>query len=141
MAHHALQHKRVDRESHEQRLCFEYMRVVHREAFSHAYHVPNGGHRHKATAAKLKAEGVKAGVPDIKVALARGGFFGLYVEMKAKAPHSSAVSPKQKEWLARLAGAGYCTRICKGYGEFKAVIDEYMSWPETQPTQCPAAND
>ncbi|MTI12055.1 VRR-NUC domain-containing protein, partial [Sansalvadorimonas verongulae] len=114
MAHHALQHKRVDRESHEQHLCFEYMRVVHREAFEHAYHVPNGGHRHKVTAAKLKAEGVKAGVPDIKVALARGGFFGLYVEMKAKAPHASAVSPKQKEWLMRLAGAGYCTRICKG---------------------------
>ena len=26
--------------------------------------IPNGGHRHKAVAAKLKAEGVRAGVPD-----------------------------------------------------------------------------
>ena len=27
--------------------------------------IPNGGHRHKATAARLKAEGVKRGVPDL----------------------------------------------------------------------------
>ena len=27
--------------------------------------IPNGGQRHKAVAAKLKAEGVKSGVPDL----------------------------------------------------------------------------
>ena len=29
------------------------------------YAIPNGGHRHKAVAAGLKAEGVKRGVPDV----------------------------------------------------------------------------
>ena len=34
------------------------------------YAIPNGGARSKATAGKLKAEGVKAGVPDIVPAIA-----------------------------------------------------------------------
>ncbi|MBF0384149.1 MAG: hypothetical protein HQL69_24315, partial [Magnetococcales bacterium] len=36
--------------------------------------IPNGGHRLKATAGKMKAEGVKAGFPDIIFPVARGGF-------------------------------------------------------------------
>ena len=46
------------------------------------YHIPNGGSRHKAEAGRLKAEGVKAGVPDLCLPVARGGFHGLYVELK-----------------------------------------------------------
>ena len=39
--------------------------------------IPNGGHRNKITAARLKAEGVRAGVPDICLPVARGGWHGL----------------------------------------------------------------
>jgi len=47
------------------------------------YHIPNGGHRYATTAKRLKAEGVKAGVPDLCLPVARGGYYGLYIEMKA----------------------------------------------------------
>lgn len=40
------------------------------------YHVPNGGSRHKAEAGRLRAEGVKAGVPDLCLPVARGHITG-----------------------------------------------------------------
>ena len=42
------------------------------------YHIPNGGSRNKYEAANLKLQGVKAGVPDICLPVARGKFHGLY---------------------------------------------------------------
>ena len=36
--------------------------------------IPNGGYRHYRTAADLKSEGVKSGVPDIMLPVARGGY-------------------------------------------------------------------
>ena len=121
----------VDREAPEQRMAFQYMQIKHPLAFEHAFHVPNGGHRRKSVAAKLKAEGVKAGVPDICITLSRGGYHALWIEMKAKRPHSSSVSVYQKAWLLRLEKAGYKATVCRGFPEFRAVIDEYMAMNDT----------
>lgn len=46
------------------------------------YHIPNGGLRSKTEAARFKAAGVKAGVPDICLPVARGEYHGLYIELK-----------------------------------------------------------
>lgn len=53
--------------------------------------VPNGGHRHIRTATKLKAEGVRPGVPDLCFVLPGGRFAGL--ELKSK---KGRLSPEQK---------------------------------------------
>ena len=68
------------------------------------YAIPNGGHRHKAVAAKLKAEGVKPGVPDLCLPVRRGEYSGLYIEMKAKwhgikRPQRPEPSEEQRWWL------------------------------------------
>lgn len=39
--------------------------------------------RDKATAVALKRQGVKAGVPDICLPVARNGYHGLHIELKA----------------------------------------------------------
>lgn len=46
------------------------------------YAVPNGGKRNKITAYALKREGVKVGISDVVLPAARGGYHGLYIEMK-----------------------------------------------------------
>src|SRR5512133_1643712 len=47
------------------------------------HHSPNGGHRHKAVAAKLKAQGVSAGFPDLITFPPIGSTLPiLYIEMK-----------------------------------------------------------
>ena len=76
--------------------------------------VPNGGHRHVATAGRLKAEGVRAGVPDLTVALARTPFSGLFLELKAPVPVAFTVSLAQRAWHTQLRDAGYCVMVARG---------------------------
>lgn len=79
-----------------------------RPALRLLYAIPNGGKRHVAVAVKLKAEGVKAGVPDLCLPVARGGYHGCYLEGKRKGGHVSAA---QLEWLTALALEGYYVTI------------------------------
>lgn len=75
------------------------------------FHVPNGGDRHVAVAAKLKAEGVKAGVPDIWLPVPRIPFTGLVIEMKRP---GGRVTKEQKWWLDQLAEQGWYVAVCDG---------------------------
>ena len=88
------------------------------------YHVPNGGSRKKAEAGRFRAEGVKAGVPDLCLPVARGGFHGLYVEMKRL--KGSKTSKDQEAWLERLEQQGYCVALCKGWEAAAKVITDYL---------------
>jgi hypothetical protein len=82
---------------------------------------PNGGHRHKAVAAKLKAEGVLAGVPDIVCHTASGT---LWIEMKRT--KGGVVSPAQKSMIARLEKIGHTVKVCRGACQAIEAIEEYM---------------
>ena len=77
------------------------------------YHVPNGGSRHKAEAGRLRAEGVKAGVPDLCLPVARGQYHGLYIELKRQ--RGGRTSDHQSEWLDALSAQGYKAALCYGY--------------------------
>ena len=91
--------------------------------------VPNGGARHPATAARLKAEGVRAGVPDIFLPASRGCWNGLFIELKRPrtvTERKGRVSAAQQEWAARLLTAGYRVAVCYGWGEAVSVIAEYL---------------
>lgn len=87
------------------------------------FHVPNGGSRHIAEAAKLKAMGVKAGVPDIFLPVITARFNGLWIELKNA---KGVVSKEQQEWLEYLASQCYATRVCFEWKEAKQAILEYL---------------
>ena len=85
---------------------------------------PNGGLRDKRTAARLKAEGVKPGVPDVTVAIARGGFHGLWLELKRQ--RGGTVSKEQKRVHGALRAAGYRVEVCVGAEHAWRVLCEYL---------------
>jgi len=91
--------------------------------------IPNGGARSKACAGKLKAEGVKPGIPDLCLPVARGGFFGLYLELKRIA--GSTTSPAQKQWHRDLLQEGYHVVTAKGMTEAQQVLVTYLTLAST----------
>lgn len=52
--------------------------------------IPNGGKRNVIVAQKMKAEGVRAGIPDLCLPVMRGGYGGMYIELKAGKRHNPA---------------------------------------------------
>lgn len=88
------------------------------------YHVPNEGKRSRATGGRMRAEGLKAGVPDICLPVPRGEFHGLYIELKRT--QGGKVTENQAGWIADLQKQGYCAVVCEGWEAAAAVIEKYL---------------
>lgn len=86
--------------------------------------IPNGGHRHKATAARLKAEGVRRGVPDLCLPVARSGAHGLYIELKTE---RGRPTPEQLGWIRALRRQGFAAEVCHGWESARSMIEHYLS--------------
>lgn len=86
--------------------------------------IPNGGARHPAVAAKLKAEGVRAGMPDLMLAIPINPYAGLFIELKAR---GGRLTEKQRKRLERLQERGYKAVCCVGYDAAKAEIERYLA--------------
>ncbi len=88
------------------------------------YHVPNGGLRSKRTAARLKAAGVKSGVPDLCLPVPRKGYHGLYIELKRI--KGGRTSPDQDKWVDGLTDNGYFCEVCRGAESAIRTIKWYL---------------
>jgi hypothetical protein len=117
--------KIIDREGQEQAALLSEIELRYPQVFELIYHVPNGGHRHKMVAMKLKQQGVKAGIPDLVLPMARGGFFGLYIEFKATVD-PAAISPSQAACIRRLNDQGYLAVVCRGHFDAMEQIRAYL---------------
>lgn len=85
--------------------------------------VPNGGARHPAVAGKLKAEGVRKGVPDLWLPVPAHGLHGLVIELKAK---GGRLTPEQDDWINFLGGKGYMAVLCVGADAAMETIRGYL---------------
>lgn len=85
--------------------------------------IPNGGKRDLVTAVMLQREGVKAGVPDTCLPVARQGWHGLFIELKWG---RNKPTEHQLEWLERLTAEGYLAVVCYGWQEAVDVIKDYL---------------
>lgn len=88
------------------------------------YHIPNEGKRSPAAAMRLKQEGMKRGVPDNCLPVARGKYHGLYIELKRI--RDGRATQDQKQWIEDLNNQGYLATICKGWEEAAKVIERYL---------------
>ena len=88
------------------------------------YHIKN----EEATSAKQvaidKAMGVKKGVPDLFLPVARGMYHGLYIELKTEA---GTVSDAQIWWGDQLVKQGYYWEVCHGWKSAIKVLEWYLS--------------
>lgn len=102
-----------------------------RGEFPHLAHalfaVPNGGWRNEATGAKLKAEGVTAGVSDlILLHPSSFGHYALLIEMKTE---EGTQGRSQKKWQADMEKSGECRYkyvICRSLQQFQVLIEWYL---------------
>lgn len=85
-----------------------------------AFAVGNGGKRHPKVAREMKAEGVKAGVPDIFVLYRRQVYF-----LEMKKAKGGRVSKEQKVMMARLVAAG---AICAVAAGLEQAIKQLEVW-------------
>ena len=88
------------------------------------FHIPNGGSRGKAEAGRFRAMGVKAGVPDLFLPVARQGMHGLFIELKRQ--KGSRVSKEQQTWGTALYKQGYAAHVCYGWEDAMRVILRYL---------------
>lgn len=93
--------------------------------------IPNGGLRDKITAAKLKHEGVKSGVPDVFLPLPCRDYAGLFVEMKRSADKATkrragVTSNEQDGWIAYLRSVRYACSVCFDWRSAARDIQSYV---------------
>lgn len=82
--------------------------------------IPNGGHRHKAVAAKMKQEGQKRGVPDLYVPA-----WNLWIEMKRQ--KGGRLSEHQKDWIEYLKSIGHEVIVGSGWHDAIEKIEEWRA--------------
>lgn len=126
----------MNQEEHNiQAACVRWFNLQWPEYRGLLFAIPNGGARSKATAGKLKAEGVVPGVADLilmKPHFRQGVYFSdmipldsyaLCIEMKTA---KGRQSPEQKEWQAKVEGEGYRYAVCRSLDEFMNEINNYL---------------
>jgi hypothetical protein len=88
------------------------------------YHVPNGGSRNIREAANLKRAGVRAGVPDLHLPVARGEYHGLWLELKSP---TGRTSDAQRDWHAALRDEGHRVEVCTDWIAARDILIAYLS--------------
>lgn len=119
--------KRPSDEEHRiQCSCVRWFNLKHRKLKGRLFAVPNGGKRDALTGAKLKAEGVVAGVADL-ILLVSNRFYGaLLVEMKTL---TGRQSKSQKNWEQIITSEGdYKYVVCHSLDDFIREVDDYLKY-------------
>lgn len=115
-------------EHHEQCIVAAYLRARRIKFFA----IPNGGQRHPAVAAKLKAEGCEPGAPDLVITKRPPGLHGIAaiaIEMKRRNGLPSDVRPEQRAWLEHLTEEGWKTFVAYGADSAIGFIESLYGRP------------
>lgn len=97
-------------------------------ALEFLHSTPNGGYRHPAVAARMKAEGVKRGVLDLQLPMPAGPYHGLWIEMKFG---KGRLSKQQKVWVNQLTAWGHYVEVCWDANAAIDVITAYLEMVAT----------
>lgn len=113
-------------ESSEQQALFQWAKLMQGQypELSLLHAIGNGNARVNAIqGARMKRQGVLAGVSDIMLPVGRCGYHGLYVELKVK---GGKLSSSQKWWQCKTTEQGYYSVVCVGWVEASETIKRYL---------------
>lgn len=113
-------------EHKEQVAYFQWVDLMAKQdsRYLNIFAIPNGGLRNIVTAAKMKKEGVRKGVPDIAIMFPAQGYHGMFLELKIK---PNKPSKEQEEWIDRLMRSAYFATVCWSTEELIQTTEWYMS--------------
>ena len=106
-----------------QSACVRWYRLQYPKMKHNLFAVPNGSKRDVVIGAKLKEEGVLAGVADL-ILLKFNRFYGaLLIEMKTP---EGRQSDTQKEWQQKITEDGYKYVVVRSLEDFQREIKLYL---------------
>ena len=86
-------------------------------------HVANERKTSNIQGKRLKAKGVKSGVPDCMIFNSNSVYNGLAIELKIR---PNKTSDNQKEWLESLKKQGWLTCVCYCIDDVVKVVKDYL---------------
>lgn len=114
-----------DEEHRIQVSCVRWFRLKYPNLAARLFAVPNGGRRDGITGARLKEEGVLAGVADLILLVPNADYHALLIEMKTP---KGRQSESQRAWQRAVAGnEDYLYVVCRSLEEFMRIIEEYLN--------------
>jgi hypothetical protein len=88
------------------------------------FHIANeGSGGNPIRGAILKRQGVVKGVPDYLLAVPRGKFHGLFIELKTMV---GKTSQEQEKILCEFSRQGYSTHVCFGFDQAVRTVECYL---------------
>lgn len=111
-------------ESRTQIACVKWFDYAYPQYSTLLFCVPNGGARNPREASIMKAEGIRRGVADLILLVARDGYGALCLETKTE---TGKQSPEQKEWQKQAEKAGNKYVIFRSVDEFIDIVTDYLS--------------
>lgn len=123
----------VPSEHVEQKTLFEWAatQFVPHPELRWLYAIPNAGGEDQSArirGARMVAEGLKKGYPDVGLDVARGRYHGLRIEMKRR--EKGKLSVHQEVWRDWLLSQDYAWAECRGWNDATVVILRYLQLPE-----------
>lgn len=107
-----------------QKACVTWFRLQYPHHRQMLFAVPNGGNRNAREAARLKAQGVTAGVSDLILLVSSSKHNSLCIELKIGKGKQSL---NQIEWEKSAISHGNAYVICRTIDEFIEIINLYLN--------------
>jgi hypothetical protein len=116
--------------------CIQYASLCFRENIP-LIHIPNEGKRSKETGYLLKKMGLLPGTPDYFHPIVRGGYGGLWIEMKRNKAYSASERStdswgRQVNMLVKLRRYGFMAEMAYGWEHARKIRQYYMSLPKPE---------
>jgi hypothetical protein len=119
--------KALQRSEHDEQVAlFAWAQIesTKRPELALLFAVPNFARLSPRWGAYMKAEGKRAGVPDVCLPVPRGRFGALFIEMKVGTNTPSNI---QEVWIEALHAAGNYVAVCYSFDNARGVITNYLA--------------